>query len=339
MATNQVLDLARRFCSDDLPEQDRMSIWPELVGRTIARLDGEPLCRAAFRFEFISRALPALNIISGFISGPTVRTQRRRELIADGNDEIQLMLMDEGCYFASQFGREVVVDAGTAVLVSNADVNSIATPGVKGRMLRIPRKTMLPFATRLEDAFMRPIPRTGEALRLLAAYLDVLEKTTQPATPEFRHLIVTHVHDLVALAIGVTRDAAEIASGRGLRAARFAAITTDIAKNIDRHDLSAEWVAPRHRVSPSTVRRLFEEHGTTFSQFVLDYRLAQAHRCLRDPRRLERSISSIAFSLGFYDLSYFNRTFRRFYGATPSDVREEMFSGGGGPKRFQTGQD
>jgi AraC-like DNA-binding protein len=327
MATNQVPDFARRFCSDDLPERDRPSIWPELFGRTIARLDWQPLGGAPFRFEFVSRTLPSLDITSGSTEG--VRSQRTRELIADGNDEIQLMLMDEGCYFASQFGREVVVDAGTAVLVSNADVNLITTPGVKGRLLRIPRKAILPFASRLEDAFMRPIPRTGEALRLLAAYLAVLEKTSQPATPEFRHLIATHVHDLVALAIGATRDAAEIASGRGLRAARFAAITADIAKNIDRHDLSAEWVAPRHRVSPSTVRRLFEEHDTTFSQFVLDYRLAQALRCLRDPRRLDRSISSIAFSLGFCDLSYFNRTFRRFYGATPSDVREEMFSGGG----------
>jgi AraC-like DNA-binding protein len=323
MATSQVPDFTRRFCSDDLPERDRLSIWPELFGRTIARLGWEPLGGAPFRFEFISRALPTLDITSGSTEG--VRSQRTRELIADGNDEIHLMLMDQGCYFASQFGREVVVDAGTAVLVSNADVNSITTPGVKGRLLRIPRKAILPLASRLEDAFMRPIPRTGEALRLLAAYLAVLEKTSRPATPEFRHLIATHVLDLVALAIGATRDAAEIASGRGFRAARFAAITADIAKNIDRHDMSANWVAPRHRVSPSTVRRLFEEHDTTFSQFVLDYRLAQAHRCLRDP---DRTISSIAFSLGFNDLSYFNRTFRRFYGATPSDVRKETFSAG-----------
>jgi AraC-like DNA-binding protein len=292
----------------------------------ITRLDGEPAGGGYFRFEFVSRTLPALDITSGSAEG--VRSQRTRKLIADGNDDIQIMLMDEGFYFATQFGREVVVDAGTAVLVSNADVNSMATPGVKGRLLRIPRKAILPFAVGLDDAFMRPIPRTGEALRLLAAYLAVLEQTSQPATPEFRHLIATHVHDLVALAIGATRDAAEIATGRGLRAARFAAITADIAKNIDRHNLSAEWVAPRHRVSPSTVRRLFGEHDTTFSQYVLDHRLAQAHRCLRDPRHLDRSISSIAFSLGFHDLSYFNRTFRRFYGVTPSEVREEMFSGG-----------
>jgi AraC-like DNA-binding protein len=30
----------------------------------------------------------------------------------------------------------------------------------------------------------------------------------------------------------------------------------------------------------------------------------------------------VAYEAGFGDLSYFNRTFRRRYGATPSDVRE-----------------
>ena len=320
MATDQSPDFTRRFCADDLPERDWLAIWPELFGRTITPLDCGPL----LRFEFTSRALPALHITSGYIaSSEGVRSQRTRELIADGNDEIQLMLMDEGRYCASQLGREVVADACTAVLVSNADVNSITTPGVKGRMLRIPRKAILPLARRLEDALMRPIPRSAEALRLLGGYLAVLEQTSQPATPEACYLIATHVHDLVALAVGATRDAAEMASGRGLRAARFAAITADIEKNIGRHDLSAQWVASRHRVSPSTVRRLFEERDMTFSRFVLNYRLAQARRCLRDPRRLNCTISSIAFALGFNDLSYFNRTFRRFYGATPSDAREE----------------
>ena len=34
------------------------------------------------------------------------------------------------------------------------------------------------------------------------------------------------------------------------------------------------------------------------------------------------TVSSIAYDLGFGDVSYFNRVFRRLYGATPSDVRE-----------------
>ena len=50
-------------------------------------------------------------------------------------------------------------------------------------------------------------------------------------------------------------------------------------------------------------------------------RLARAHRMLTDPRHVGRPVSAIAFDVGFGDLSHFNRTFRRRYGATPSDVR------------------
>ena len=40
-----------------------------------------------------------------------------------------------------------------------------------------------------------------------------------------------------------------------------------------------------------------------------------------EPEFAERPVSSIAYDVGFGDLSYFNRSFRRAYGATPSDVR------------------
>jgi AraC-like DNA-binding protein len=38
---------------------------------------------------------------------------------------------------------------------------------------------------------------------------------------------------------------------------------------------------------------------------------------------LKRGISSIAYDVGFGDLSYFNRVFRRQYNATPSDIRND----------------
>jgi AraC-like DNA-binding protein len=43
---------------------------------------------------------------------------------------------------------------------------------------------------------------------------------------------------------------------------------------------------------------------------------------LSDPRLADRTIGSIAFDVGFGDLSYFNRTFRRRYGATPGEIRQ-----------------
>jgi AraC-like DNA-binding protein len=42
---------------------------------------------------------------------------------------------------------------------------------------------------------------------------------------------------------------------------------------------------------------------------------------LTDTRYADRTISDIAFAVGFGDLSTFNREFRRRFGVTPSDVR------------------
>jgi AraC-like DNA-binding protein len=79
-------------------------------------------------------------------------------------------------------------------------------------------------------------------------------------------------------------------------------------------------------VSDSYIRKLFEGEGTSFSQLVLGRRLVRAQRMLIDRRWADRSIAWIAFETGFDDLSYFNRTFKRFYGDTPSDVRDAMIA-------------
>jgi AraC-like DNA-binding protein len=137
-----------------------------------------------------------------------------------------------------------------------------------------------------------------------------------------QRLVVPHIYDLVAHTLGGTRDAAHVANGRGVPAARLSAIMTDITENLGRSDLKISLIAARHHVTPRYVRMLFEKESLTFSEFVLGERLARAHRALVDPRGDNRPISDIAFANGFADLSYFNRTFRRRYAASPSEVRE-----------------
>jgi len=86
--------------------------------------------------------------------------------------------------------------------------------------------------------------------------------------------------------------------------------------------LIAATVAARAGVTPRAIQMLFESAGGTFSEYLLEQRLACAHRMLTGPRHFGWTISAIAFGSGFGDLSYFNRTFRRRFEATPSEVRE-----------------
>ncbi len=107
-----------------------------------------------------------------------------------------------------------------------------------------------------------------------------------------------------------------------LHAVRLRAIKSDIADNLRQQGLSIHGVASRHGVSAAYVRRLFAAEGTTFSHYVLQQRLAAAHLMLGDASMADRSISAIAFEVGFGNVASFSRAFRRRYGMKPAALRE-----------------
>jgi AraC-like DNA-binding protein len=61
-----------------------------------------------------------------------------------------------------------------------------------------------------------------------------------------------------------------------------------------------------------------------FPMFCEERRLEKTAELLRHPQKCNRKIADIAAEAGFHDLSYFNRAFRRHYGATPSDIRASV---------------
>jgi AraC-like DNA-binding protein len=59
--------------------------------------------------------------------------------------------------------------------------------------------------------------------------------------------------------------------------------------------------------------------GTSFIDYLKDYRLAMAARLLQAS---DASILEIAEDVGFESLSYFNRAFKKRYGMTPTQFRK-----------------
>ena len=182
-------------------------------------------------------------------------------------------------------------------------------------------KRLAPLVSNLEDLAGRPLPTDSAAVDLLRSYAASVIDRYQAMDVETQHVVAGHFYDLAALAFGARRDGAEVAREGGMRAALLSAIKTDIAKNIGDPAISAEWAALRHGVSPGHVRRLFDRGGTTFSEFTLQMRLIAAHKVLSNPHYFPIPIAHIAAKFGFHNLSHFNRSFRRYYGATPSEVR------------------
>ena len=309
-----------RFSTADFGEHDRLPIFREQIGRMIVKLDPEPLTDGAFHAEANVRELPGLGIGSWACSN--LKITRPRELL-DGTDDLVLTIITSGNTRASQRGRDIELSPGQAVLQSSAEVGNMAVPVAPSRFfgLRLPRKALASLIHDPEDMLIRPLPANTEAMRLLALYARELDNGYQLATPELAGAVANHLLDLGALIIGANRDGSAVAKERGLAAARLAAVKADINDNLDDGDLTLPAVAARLRLTPRYIQRLFESAGSTFSEFVLGQRLARAHRLLTDSHHNASTIGTIAYEVGFGDLSYFNRTFRRHYGATPSDIR------------------
>lgn len=317
MNTNPTSD-AMHFSTDALPERDRVAVWREVFGRHIVKAQFEAIPDVPFLHTATLRSLPGLSLILSKTEG--FRAGRTRQTIADGNDDIILTINTEGNAYATQLGHEVSIMPYEGLFHSTADMCAIAYP-TRARFVafRIPRKTITPMVSDLSAILSRRMPQT-EALRLLAYYATALDDHAL-TSPLLREAFATHIVDLVALAIDTNSGVAEVARGRGLRAARLKTIKDDILKHSADERLSVTGVAKRHRVTPRYVQLLFESDGGTFSEYVLEQRLARACRMLTEANFSDWTIGAIAFEAGFSNLSYFNRTFRRRYDATPSDMR------------------
>jgi AraC-like DNA-binding protein len=208
------------------------------------------------------------------------------------------------------------------LLLSNGDVGEVRLPqACRYAVFSLPRSIAAPLFPDIDALFARRVPAPSPPLRLLMRYLDLAHDDHVASDPALQSAFTHHVCDLLVLALGASNDAAELARGRGLSNARLRAMKDDIRKHCHHPDLSVHTVAASHGVSARYVQRVFEESGTTFTQYITEQRLAAAYKALRRRVSSQAPISSIAFDCGFSDVSHFNRAFRRRYGCTPTDAR------------------
>jgi len=306
-----------RFTTDELPVGERATAVSRLRDRGLLPL--KPLADHVVHVRIAKCFLPGVGILSGTLAGLRQEAAAQTQGITD---DLFFAVNLTGRSVVVQRQREITLEDGNAVLLSCGDGNfSVARPEPTRFIgLRVPRRYLAPLVAGLDDRTMVQIPTGAQPVKLLTGYLAALGDLQDIASPSMSRVVAGHVHDLMALSIGPTFDAATAAQG-SVRAARLQAIKSDIFENIEDGTLTVTAVAARHGVTPRYVHKLFELEGMTFTQFILELRLDRAHRMLRDERLLARTITAIAYDVGFNDLSHFNRVFRRRYHATPSDIR------------------
>jgi AraC-like DNA-binding protein len=307
-----------------LPERERLTVWREVYGRLMFNMDMVPIGEEPFRAEVALRRLPGANISMGWRSPADFRITRR--LAATATDGVGITtVLKGGRARALQLGREEIVEQGGALLITTSDVGTY-TSLRNGQHLTIvlPREALTPLIPDLSSRLMRPLSPDSSALKLMIAYATAAMDLDASAEHDLQRHAAVHLRDLIVFLAGMREQEVDAMGGGSISAVRRRVLKREIESQLGRHDMSAETLALSQQISPGYVRKLFRDEGTGFTEYVLARRLARARAMLADPLRAGQRIASIAFEVGFNDLSYFNRTFRRLYGIAPSDLRHDV---------------
>jgi AraC-like DNA-binding protein len=305
------------FTTEDHAEKDRLPLCRTRLSTLLATLDIEPSPGVPFQARTLSFELPDACLTTCFLA--CARACRHKEhCLMDGSDDIVLLRPVGGPIAVEQSGRKVHIAAGDAVLVSTSipwtwDVSAVQ----RLDCLRVPRSAVRSAPADLLTTLPRRIGQDVAAFQLLAHYGGALLQGILPVRSlESRRIAACHVQDLLTMLL-VTKEQDNTVSVSN----RLDLIKQDIDRHLPDRELSVEGIARHHKVTARTVQKLFEAEGTTFSEHVLERRLNAAWERLRAEDGRADKISDIAYEVGFGDLSYFNRAFRRRFGMTPRHAR------------------
>jgi AraC-like DNA-binding protein len=316
------------FSTDDLPAQfddgARLSEWRDFLHGVFGPLEvsclpDRPISQCLEVAQFGGALLVRL-------AGTTDRISTSSGVAATLRPDFFLCFRsDPGPISLSQRGRDVIVDAATAVLgACNDPMDFRAGDRSAFLQLAVPQ-ARLNLIAGVEDLVARPLDSSTAAMRHLRRYLSLLAEPGGPGGPGDDADLIAHIEttlvDLMTLALGAGRDATEIARMRGLRAARLQDILSDIRAGFTNPGYSAHDIACRLGVTPRYVQTLLQETGSSFSGRVLELRLQRVRSMLSDLCCDRMKISEIAEASGFNEISYFNRCFRRRFGLTPTAAR------------------
>ncbi len=305
-----------RIATAPFAKNGQLDAFLEIWGRNILRMEMAPFDGTPLHVDLRLRVLPNFALASG--SASPMRN-RHTAALAD-NDDLVLVVVQNGVGEANQYGRAAIIKNGDAVLTANG-----APATFEGRSptrlinFRLNRELLKGHVANIDESVARPIAKDSPVLRLMVGYASVLDDQRELATAGLRRAIGAHMHELAALLFG-RKPAPPLAEG--FRAARLRAVKDDVLQKIAQRSLSVSEIARSQQISERYLRKLFAAEHTTFTDFVRETRLAHAHQMLTDARHYHRPISAIAYESGFGDLSYFNRAFRQRYNMTPSEARE-----------------
>jgi len=222
----------------------------------------------------------------------------------------------------SQDGRSGFARPGEYVLLSELAFYELSSDK-NSRLLtiRIPAAELRGRLVSIEDHVSRRFKPNEQMTRLLVGMIRTVAELFINSPPPNPQALATEIISFVALTIG-SEDRGAATDVRNARYHLRRRIVDFIESHLSDQSLSPKKIAASSRISLSYLYSLFNDNETTVSQFVQTKRLQRAYEILVADPKGHRTVSEVAYEVGFKNVSHFSRCFSRHFKVAPRDVRQ-----------------
>jgi AraC-like DNA-binding protein len=185
--------------------------------------------------------------------------------------------------------------------------------------LWVPRRKMLAAARRDDALHGFVVAGASPAGAVIGGCLRLLAERANAISSEEMDALCDGVVALIVNAL--TPAFARLTTSDARSSASLAIIRRHIDQHLTQPGLNADSLAKRFGLSRASLYRLLEPVGGV-AGYIRRARLERAHQELMTNENASRRIGPIAYSVGFRNVSAFNRLFKAHYGVSPRQARE-----------------
>jgi len=240
----------------------------------------------------------------------------------DTAEHLFLIVQLQGSCGVGHLGQQTMLDVGDCILVDSTRPTTFHFGGHFSNHLsmHLPRQIMYSEQRDKFDVARKLEGFDPMAIMLRALIAKILSTPESDASSA----------NLRALMFNATRQAfvsesptlPNLQSLHDSAARRLQMVDILIDRHLTDSNLSAKWLATRIGVSIRTLQQDFQGMGITCTTVIRDKRLRYAREKIEQIKDVRggKTIAEVAYSSGFNDISYFNRSFRELFDCAPTDV-------------------
>jgi AraC-like DNA-binding protein len=315
------------FDSKTLPVAKRREAWQDAICEIYLRVD----CAIKPQTDydgFVRETRLGGITLTDTLGSPQIVQRHKRHIARIEKDCYYMGLVQRGIGQIRQAGSLLTLHPGCGALYYASEPYEIRCDDTMHCFwIEIPRQV---FADRFDSGHPPLTAHLNSSRglgRIAVEFCGALISETASLDPQTRERLGEQLMDILALAMSAEPDR-QPADEFNLKLARLRSVKSYIEAHLSDPDLTLRRIAAQNGISLRYLHQLFRPTNMSVTEWLRLRRLQHSYDLLASPRHAARSITEIAYSMGFSSSSHFSNLFRAEFGVRPSDVRGTAFPPG-----------